>query len=186
MLTMHPVPVPHPPPRKSIPLHSGDIEVIIPANDTGPTQPILRPLSTEQATVIIDREAEIIDLVRKAIASMMPPPPKTDHGASMRWLLVGLITGSIIIYVLMAGALYDTQVALAQARANGGSPPPVFTTSPVVLSAPASTCSTTASAIPTIDVEKLPRHTTFAPRVAAPKATTPVDEENPYEDVSPE
>src|SRR5439155_9514518 len=96
MLTIQPVPAPRPPPRKSIPLHSADLEVIVAANDTAPTEPILRALSAQHATAIVDRteeevrarvEAEIIAIVRKALGTMMPPP-RTDHGASVRWLVV--------------------------------------------------------------------------------------------------
>jgi hypothetical protein len=150
--------------------------------------------------VIIDRteeevrarvEAEIVAIVRKALATMTPPP-RTDHGASVRWLLVGVVTGAMTVYVLMAGALYDNQIALAKARAGGG-PPPVYTSAPVVLSAPpAATCAATSSAIPTVDVETLPRTLgkSAIPRVrltAKPaKAASNVDEENPYADVSPE
>jgi len=197
MLTIQPVPAPRPPPRKSIPLHSADLEVIVAANDTAPTEPILRALSAQQATVIVDRteeevrarvEAEIIAIVRKALGTMMPPP-RTDHGASVRWLVVGLVTGAIVVYVLMAGALYDKEVALAMSRVGG--PAPIFTTSPVTHTAPqpTTTCSTvsegrSASSIPSYDVESLPRHANSR-RIATPKpvASTNVDEENPYADV---
>lgn len=207
--------------QPSIPLTGADIEEVRPAELVPPAQAVndITPafsrsaLSTLEAKVIVQQtdaeqrarmEAEVTALcqnaLKQALIAMTPPPPRTDHGASVRWLLVGLVFGALFVYVLMAGTLREKEAQLARAQAASGpvasqtviAPPVATTTStkaqPMMCSA---TGESLASTIPTVDVDNLPKVDApkqtmrwRAPRKATPQkakaAPTNLDEDNPY------
>jgi len=205
------------PTEPSIPVSEVDIEeltttaiipprTVTPVNDITPV--FARSAITEgEAKVIVHEsdqewrarvEAEVLAMVRQALIAMTPAPPKTDNGASVRWLLVGVVTGALAVYVMMAGALHDKEIALSAARtanvpahvSGNHSAPSVL--APAPKADPPMACSATgdalASTIPTVDVNDLPKHPTprrfTAPRKSAPAAASNLDEENPYADDS--
>lgn len=196
MATLRPVPAPTPPPRKSLPPVALRPTIPYPVeNDVEPLREPIPAMSSREANAIVHQtdaefrarvEAEVLSMVRQALVALTPQPPRTDDGASVRWLLVGVVAGALAAYVLMAGALHDKEMAVGEAR--GSLPIPTFTASPVTASAPKSPpapmCSGDAivSAIPTVDVESLPRHASTR-RYSVPRKPATVDEENPYDGV---
>jgi hypothetical protein len=142
--------------------------------------------------------AEVLELVRAAIASTPPPRPAQDApslGAAVRWMLAGAVLGAMVVYVLMASALHHDELLLARAS----TPPTVFVPQaapPSMTKAAPLVCpASPADVIPSVDVNALPKtkpparvlrrgapaHGAPAPAVTS---STNVDEANPYDGVS--
>jgi len=179
-----------------------------PSNDFShdlPTEPethkiSLSAVSPEAATVIVESDAvmrdrletEMLLVLRSALGKMGPRPP--DRGAIVRWLMVGVCAGAMFVYVLMASALHQKEASFAQLYARSLPAPPATTSllAPPPLACPAPMGDAIVNAIPTFDVDQLPRAATTNARRSAPKKSAPtstaaqtnVDDENPYDGVT--
>lgn len=161
-------------------------------------------LSSQEARVIVASgedelrarlHAEVLAIVRGALAAMPAQKAALDIGAAVRWMLVGVVLGAMVIYVLMASALHRSELLLAQASTPAtvfvpqAAPPP-----PVTKGAPLMCPANAADVIPTVDVNALPKTKPPAPRVVrragtsagTSTGTNTSAEENPYEGVSPD
>jgi len=134
-----------------------------------PSIPIMVDESEWDATVPMRRtfpsvsshETRAIVVAEELIAP--GPLPRTNRKSPVRYLLVGVFTGALVVYGLMARVLHERDMALAEARA---SLPAQTISSPKAPAPCAATGEMVASTIPTYDVEVLPRH--GARRKAAP------------------
>lgn len=195
--------MPRPPPRLPIVSVAPILARPDPSNDV-PTEPAperkaaLRAVSSQEANVILGPseaemrarlEREVLAVLRTATDKMRP-----DRGAALRWALVGACAGAMLVYVFMASALHQRDILVEQLSSRPA-PAPISTVASVLSPPPAMTCPASSgdailSAIPTVDVEQLPKtripvatHRAHAPR---PTQASSVDEENPYENVTAE
>lgn len=191
MPTLRHVPAPCPPPRRSdLIVSTPTIPVVVDTSLLAASDPendidtIARPPKLDQPKLDPERmERAMLEVLQ---AALRKTAPRTDPGAAIRWFFVGVCVGALAVYVIMASALHQRDLALATSRARAAEP--VMTTS-IAAPPPALTCpapsqgapaSEQAPRIPTFDVEKLPKIEPARPRRRpAPKIST-VDEDNPY------